>query len=537
MEFNLLFLTRTIVSIINATGWFLIFLVYSNDSKSKLTKYFILMTVLMFVWVDFAWLARIPGQADRALLWIRIAWSISPFLFVCIYYFSSKFTQLDKKYRFLNYLLLFIGIVLFFIILFTNFIIKDIRFNEYGILQIIYGELILYFFGSVFFLSILSFWAFFRELFRAKDTEEKKKIKFLLAGLFFFLLMNSIFNIYCPYFLKIFHLYFLGDYSTIVFLSTITITIVRHKLFNIKIFAIELLTYTIWIVFSLDLFQALTWRDRFFKLILFTLSLIFGLLLIRSVKKEIKQREILEKLTKQLEKANEKLKKLDAAKSEFISIASHQLRTPLTVIKGYISMLMLGDFGPIAEKEKEPLEKIYESSERLIQLVENLLNVSRIESGRLQFNFKVMQLEYLVLSVMEELDKKAKDKGLGLVYLKPKKLLSEIKFDEEKLRQVVVNLIDNSIKYTAKGKVEVGLKQSARAIEFSVSDTGAGIKKDDLPKLFQKFSRGTGKTAAMEGTGLGLYVARQMVEAHKGKIWAESKGEGMGSRFCFSLPV
>lgn len=105
------------------------------------------------------------------------------------------------------------------------------------------------------------------------------------------------------------------------------------------------------------------------------------------------------------------------------------------------------------------------------------------------------------------------------------------------MRQVVINLIDNSIKYTDKGRVTVDLKQVGNNLEFSVSDTGSGIKKDDLDKLFQKFSRGTGSTAQVDGTGLGLYVVRQMVEAHKGKIWAESKGEGMGSRFCFTLPA
>jgi len=537
MEFNLLFLTRTLVSIINATGWFLIFLVYSSDPKSKLTKYFTLMTAVMFIWVDFAWLARIPGQAERALLWIRIAWSISPLLFVFVYYFAAKFVNIEKKYRYLNYLLIFIGVVLFFVILFTNFIIKDIGFNESGVLQIIYGELILYFFGTIFFLSILSLWAFFRELFKTGDITEKRKIKLLLSGLFFFLLMNSIFNIYLPYFRRVFHLYFLGDYSTIMFLGAIAFTIIRHKLFNVRIFVVELLTYIIWIVFSLDLFQSLTWKERLFKATLFTLSIIFGILLIRSVKKEVKQREEMEKLTKELEKANEKLKKLDAMKDEFISIASHQLRTPLTVIKGYLSMIMEGDFGRVVVKQKEPMEKITESSNRLVQLVENMLNVSRIESGRLKFNFVDIQLENLVKSVVDELEPRAKLKLLRLNYEMPPSPLSKIKIDEEKIRQVVINLIENSIKYTNQGSVNVSLKQNGKTMEFSVSDTGAGIKSEDLPKLFQKFSRGTGSTASVDGTGLGLYVARQMVEAHKGRIWAESKGEGTGSKFSFSLPI
>lgn len=254
----------------------------------------------------------------------------------------------------------------------------------------------------------------------------------------------------------------------------------------------------------------------------------FGLKLTREV----------EKATHELRQANEKLTKLDKAKSEFISIASHQLRTPLTVIKGYISMILEGNFGKLLPAQKESLKKVFESGERLIQLVENLLNVSRIESGRLKFTYRTMQLEELVESVIEELKPNAKKKKLKFIYTKPAKALPKVTIDEEKLRQVVMNLIDNAIKYTEKGKIEVSLKLEKKNISFCVSDSGMGIEKGDMLNLFKKFSRGTGTSVVhTEGTGLGLYVAMQMIEAHKGKVWAESKGKGKGARFCFLLPV
>lgn len=245
-----------------------------------------------------------------------------------------------------------------------------------------------------------------------------------------------------------------------------------------------------------------------------------------------------EKATYDLREANKKLLKLDEAKSEFISIASHQLRTPLTVIKGYISMMLEGNFGNLTPQESVSLKKVYESNERLIRLVENLLNISRIESGRLQFMFEEMYLEDLVKSVFDELATHAESKGLKFTLKAPKRKLPMVKIDEEKLRQVIMNLTDNSIKYTNKGSVTVSIKQVKNGIEFCVSDSGIGVSSDDLPNLFKKFSRGTGTSLVhTEGTGLGLYVAKQMIDAHKGKIWAESKGEGKGSRFCFSLPV
>jgi len=264
--------------------------------------------------------------------------------------------------------------------------------------------------------------------------------------------------------------------------------------------------------------------------------------------------------TADLRAANEKLKKLDAAKSEFISIASHQLRTPLTAIKGYISMVIDGDFGTVSETARQSLEKIFESNERLIRLVENLLNISRIESGRLQFNYGQVQMEKMIESVVYELGPAAKKKDLNLVYNRPKKLTPKVKIDEEKIRQVVMNLTDNAIKYTNAGEVVLGLEyvppekawlkpiSVANAgmpgryengfIEYSVTDSGMGVSQNDLPNLFQKFSRGTGTSLVhTEGTGLGLYVARQMVEMHHGQIWAESLGESQGSKFAFRLPV
>ena len=245
-----------------------------------------------------------------------------------------------------------------------------------------------------------------------------------------------------------------------------------------------------------------------------------------------------EERTNELKKANEELKELDVAKSDFISIASHQLRTPLTVIKGYISMMLEENFGELTDLEKESLEKVFQSNERLIRLVENLLNISRIESGRLQFNFAEVDLKKIAVSVIEELSSYAKKKALLLKYKQSVKKLPLIKVDEDKIRQVIMNLVDNSIKYTKKGKVVVEIKLVKKQIHFCVTDSGMGIKQEDIANLFKKFSRCNGTSLIhTEGTGLGLYVARIMIEQHHGKIWAESLGEGKGSKFCFELPL
>jgi signal transduction histidine kinase len=248
--------------------------------------------------------------------------------------------------------------------------------------------------------------------------------------------------------------------------------------------------------------------------------------------------KVVKERTLELKVANIQLKKLDKAKSEFISIASHQLRTPLTVIKGYISMINEGDFGKIPDQVVNPLDRVYKSTMRIITLVEDLLNISRIESGRMKFEFAKINLEEIVKSVFEELEQHAKNKGLKFIYQPPKTKLPKIILDQKKIREVVMNLMDNAIKYTDKGNVVVSLEKQKGNILYCVEDTGRGLESDEIPMLFQKFSRARGATLVhTEGTGLGLYIAKQMVKKHGGKIWVESDGRNKGSRFCIQFKI
>ncbi len=253
----------------------------------------------------------------------------------------------------------------------------------------------------------------------------------------------------------------------------------------------------------------------------------------------IKLDEEVKKKTAELRQANEELKRLDEAKSEFISIASHQLRTPLTIIKGYISMMLEGSFGEISLAVSANLTKVYEANERLIRLVENLLDISRIESGRQEYNMVDTRLEDMAKVVVENLKANAAAKKLQLVFSLPDKKLPAVHADIDKLHEVMINFVDNAIKYTPAGKVEVSVAEEPKGmVTFCVKDSGMGISPEIKASLFHKFSRSKDSFRAhTEGLGLGLYVAKMMIDAHGGKIWAESDGEGKGSKFCFSLPA
>jgi len=215
----------------------------------------------------------------------------------------------------------------------------------------------------------------------------------------------------------------------------------------------------------------------------------------------------------------------------------------LTVIKGYISLIQEGTFGQIQDKLADALRKIYISNETLINLVGDFLNLSRIESGKMKYMFEPIAAEEMIQSVFEEFKEVVKDKKLELRYEKPTVPLARAMLDRDKFRQVIMNLVDNAIKYTPSGFVTLKLEEEktsggAKNILFSVSDSGVGMSKEDLDGIFKRFARGEGGSKVnTSGLGLGLYLAKRIVTDHGGEIWATSDGPGKGSTFWVRLPA
>ncbi len=240
--------------------------------------------------------------------------------------------------------------------------------------------------------------------------------------------------------------------------------------------------------------------------------------------------------TKKLQLSNEKLKALDEAKDEFVSMASHQLRTPLTSIKGYISMVLDGDAGNVSKPQKKMLGQAFFSSQRMVYLISDLLNVSRLKTGKFIIEPKPVYLPDIVESEMLQLREGAEAKNLKLSYDKPKKFAT-MNLDEMKLRQVIMNFTDNAIYYTPNGgNITVSLRETAKSVEFRVKDNGIGVPKNQLHKLFTKFYRAdNARKARPDGTGLGLFMAKKVIIAQGGSVILDSV-EGKGSTFGFSFP-
>jgi signal transduction histidine kinase len=525
-----------------------------KNTKSKLNIIFFFLSLVNILWINANYFEDEFTSYRTMFNLLKLDYSFGIlFIFLGLLFCLalSKFNIFQTRH--LENIILLIPTTFIALIFFTNSIISGYKITIAGSMAPVFGPGINFFYTMIF-LAACSILAIIIGNYRSATKENRSQYAYLFIGSFLTIVITLLTNVILDDYLKnsVNYMFFtrLGIFSTVFIPFFYGYSIIKHRLFNIKTIAAEILSLGILLVSLTQVLFAKNVYELTIGLTMFSVLLIFVFILIRSVENEVKRKEELQSLSDQLAIANDKLRQLDKAKSEFISIASHQLRTPLTSIKGFGSLLLEGTYGSLSEPQRNALEKIYISNERLIHLVEDLLNVSRIEAGRMEFDFQEGQIEDLVQEVVDTLELSAKSKSLYLDWKKPEKPLPKIKIDIAKIKEVISNMVDNAIKYTPKGGVTVRVKLNKPqisnpesktergTIQVIVSDTGIGMEKEDLENIFNKFERGRGVSHYhTEGTGLGMYVGKKVVEVHKGRIWAESDGKGRGSRFILELPV
>ena len=532
------FLSKILIIAIDIVAIFLAFIVYRDNPRAKLNKIYLWTTIFMLGWVNFAYIPRVLSQDyyNFGLISLKIAWFVTPLFFIFLYLLTLNLIGKEIKYKLLTKLVVIIGLILSFITGFSDLIIAGFQKID-DILSIIYGSLMIPFLIGITFIIIAILWLLFKDKIIFKD----EKIQFFSLGLFIFFISNIIFNILLPIFFGNARFYFFGDYSTLIILGFTAYAIIKYQLFNIKIVITELLVFAVWIFLLFRLLLSETIKDWFINGSLLALIVVFGILLIRSVVKEVKQREELGCLANELKAANQKLLEIDKLKTGMFSFVSHQIKTPMAVIKGFSQLLYENSYGDLPQKAKEAVGRIKDACDRLINLTNDFLDLRKIEEGKMDYQFTEINIVDLVKSVIDDLRLPAQNKGLEMIFEEPKDAKIMIKADEQRLRQVIQNLIDNSIKYTEKGWIKISLEsivdnQQQKNVIIKVADSGIGISKESLPNLFDEFVRAK-ETRTIKGTGLGLYIAKQIIEAHQGEIWAESEGEGKGSQFYVKLKV
>jgi len=523
-----LFINRSIFFLVTIIGLWLAFWVYFSSKEKRINKHFFLMMIL-WIFGEMApyFIFRnvpVPGKVLVFLPKIEIA---SVFIFLTFFYFFFlHFLREEKKFPILNKVVPIAAVIGAFLSISTNLFQKKVEITEEGLgfdlILTTEGKVI--WIGFIIFLSFFIFIRFLKNYFKS-SLKERLRIQYILIGFAFWVVISLIFTVYFALIKDTFRYTYASNYSIIFLLGFTAYAIVKRELFGIKVVITAIFVALIAILLLLDIF--IFTQDiylRLFKGLLLVIFLYFGYQLFKSVVREIKQREEIERLSN--------------AKSEFISIASHQLRTPLAAIKGYISMVLEGTYGKMPQKAKKPIENVYESNERLVKLVNDLLSYSRLESGKMEIEKEKVDIVDLVANVVNMFKVEAKKKGLFLKMEKTRETLPQISADSTKIIDAVSNLINNAIKYTEKGGITVKIQKPNSKILITVKDTGVGMTKEEISRLFQSFTRGTaGSKLYSQGSGLGLYIAKKYIEMHGGKLWVESKGKDKGSTFYIELPV
>ena len=380
-----------------------------------------------------------------------------------------------------------------------------------------------------------------KSLLTSKSSKEKNQAIFvLISGIIGF--GGGATN----FFPQLFNVYPFGNYFVALYVALMSYSVIKHRLFNVRVITAQISMFILWVFILLRVLTSVDITEKLMNSILFFVSIPIGILLIRGVIREVEQKEENARLAEGLEKANEKLQELDKKKTEFVSMASHQLRSPITAIKGYSSMLTDGSYGDVGPEVAEAAKVINESSQRLLNTIEDFLDVTRIELGTMKYTFSDVDVLELVNKTVEELKPIAERKKVAVsVSSDPGRYV--VNSDSGKLSQVIGNLIDNSLKYIpekkegeapAETKIRVYSEPISKTVRVSITDNGIGIDKKTIPYLFKRFARSEDAAKVnIRGTGQGLFVAKQLLEAQKGRIWAESPGVGLGTTFYIEMPV
>lgn len=514
-------------------------IIIAKDHKSRLNQYFFLAVLLFSVW-SFSDLILWANPDPRIIMFF---WSLlnlmEPFIYISIFLFT--YTLLFKKEvstKILAGLFLITSPIVLLLATKLEIVSFDLT-NCYR--EVIEGPLVFYSYIVQLFITLLIVIFSAIYLKTTKDNFVQKKMAVIgVVGSLLFLAFFSSGNIIASINENWAVTPLYGLFGMPIMVAFLAFLISKYRMFKVQMLTAQFLVSSLSILIIGIIFVRNIENVRYIAVVTFVLTVIIGTVLIRNIKREIEQKNQIEKLAGNLEKANAKLKQMDKLKSEFVSIASHQLRSPITAISGYASLISEGSYGPVPEKMKEPVERIVQSARMMAVSIEDYLNVSRIEAGNMKYNLEDFNLIDEAEHICDDLRPEALKRGLVLLFRRRLTGKGIVHADIGKVQQIVHNLINNSIKYTPKGAITVFAHDDMekKKVFIDILDTGIGMNEETRHSIFQKFERGDkANTVNVKGTGLGLYVALKMAEAMGGTITAHSEGEGKGSRFTIELPL
>jgi len=550
------------------------FFILMQDRVKEINRYFFLMVMFLVLWMTFNFLEDVSFLSLLSKRMVQLDFFFAPVAAYFFYLFCQVLPRQNWRNLSERVTVFIIVLILSIVPFFDSILINSVVFDSGS--KISFTPLILLY-GIVLAFVLLGSCLIILQNFKKSTGIEKTQTLYLLIGFFILTISVLISNLILPNIISSSLISRFGFVGVIAFITLCSYSILKHHLFDVRVILTELAAAIVVFALLLQVILSETTAQGITSSIILILVAYGGYLLIKSVQEEIKKKEQLQTLTMQLGQANSHLQELDKMKTEFVSLASHELLTPVSAIEGYLSMILDEKIVKIEDpKANQFLDRVYRSAKRLARLVADMLNISRIEEGRLLVQKANVNLNDMVTQVIEEIKFKADEHKQKVVFANPDHW--QTFGDPDKIKEVLVNLIGNSIKYSKDpgtitvsiervptktlqdswGQLEAemrsrplddqeGIKSvvdphlrdfvGAEQLEIKVMDQGIGIPKAELPRLFTKFHRvGDFSTAESQGTGLGLYISRALVELHHGRIWADSEGQGKGSTFTFTLP-
>lgn len=517
-------------NIILALG-FAFFILFQN--RKALPNQALFVSVLLFAaWVFLDSIFWASNRSDVIMLVWSLIILIEPLVYLgCFYLLYVLLEGKDMPFSWKALL----GVIYIPIIIFTPTSANLSGFDIPSCLAT-EGPLALYYTYSLELITVLFILVFsLHRYLHTKDPQKKSRILTITIGLILFLLAFAWGNI-TGSFTDDWQLGQYGLFGMPIFIGFLVYSIVRFQIFNIKLIgSVALVLGLVALNFSLLFVQSVQ-VFRGVALATLIISAFFGALLIKSVKREIEQRKKIEKLAIDLEKANIQLKELDRQKDELLSIVSHQLATPVSSVKWYLEMLLDGDIGELKKEQKDHVNTAYGVTTELTDLVSMILDVSRIQLGKMKIEPQELDLNVFFKEILDIIVPKAKEKNVNFEH-KVAENLPKALLDKRYTKMTIENLLSNAVKYTpTKGNVNFLVEIRNNSLYCEVKDTGCGIPKSDQDKIFGKLFRASNVRNTVDGNGFGLYIAKGAIEAQGGEIWFKSE-EGKGTTFFIELPL
>jgi signal transduction histidine kinase len=502
------------------------FLVFYKSGKSKIGTTLLIINILFSVWCIFDLILWATNRPDMVIFFWSMQVLIEPLIYLLGLYLAYLFINKDDlplKFKILI-MLLYSPIV---VLLSTNYNLLGINLPDCTAIENFIAQ---YFTYMVEFVSIVSILVLTDRGYRKSiDPSRKKEILTFGIGIIVFLLAFSWGNLIGS-FTDNWTIAQIGLIGMPIFVGFLAYLIVKFHTFNIKLFATQAFVWGLSILIGSQFFFIRTPINRVLNGITFIASIIFGYLLIQSVKREIKQKE-------QLEKLNIELKTLIQQRESLVHLVTHKVKGSFTRSKYIFAGILDGTFGEINGEVKKRAEQGLESDNMGIETVDLVLNVANMQKGIVKYEMKSIDLKDIILKTLSEKRSSIEAKGLQ-VETNIKDGMYTVLGDSFWLKEAVSNLVENSIKYTKEGSIVVGLdKKDGKALVY-VKDTGIGITDADKSNLFTEGGRGKDSVKVnVDSTGYGLYSVKLIIEAHHGRVWAESEGPGKGSTFFIELPL